>query len=208
MRLNSFHLFVTASVSLSLHAGVGFISFLGMGDIQPQEEIKLRIVKIEEIAEKVAAPQKLKSPKQKLDRVQKQKPKERIKSVEKKLAPKPQPAQQQAPARPGSPDVNAQILDQKLQASYEKVIVALLEKHKRYPKQALRRKTQGIATLRLSIAQSGQVLQSKLASSSGSEVLDAEVLRMVERASPFPKMPERLRMAQVKYLIPISFVLR
>ncbi len=74
-------------------------------------------------------------------------------------------------------------------AATEASVRAWLEQHKRYPRAAAQRRIQGEATLELEIDGAGGVRSARILASSGHRVLDEEVLRMVERATPFPGDP-------------------
>jgi protein TonB len=96
-----------------------------------------------------------------------------------------------------------------LRSSYAQVVAARLERAKRFPQRALQRGIQGEVVLRLKIASDGQPEISRIDDSSGYDILDGEVLRMVDRASPFPKPPPGLVAAnRLEYIIPVSFRLR
>jgi len=126
----------------------------------------------------------------------------------------PQPAQQQAavpaapaapapmPAAPSAADV-ARMSAAK--ASWEGLLLAHLEKHKRYPLSAQRRNVQGTAFLDFAMDRNGKVLRYALVISSGSEVLDEEVLEMIQRAQPLPALPAELPDATAEYTVPINF---
>jgi protein TonB len=66
---------------------------------------------------------------------------------------------------------------------------ALLERNKRYPKEALSRREQGVAQVYFSLDRQGRVIDSRIVHSSGSAALDAEALAMLQRAQPFPIWP-------------------
>lgn len=96
-----------------------------------------------------------------------------------------------------------------LRSSYAQVVAARLERAKRFPQRAMQRGIEGEVVLRLKIASDGQPEISRIDDSSGYEILDGEVLRMVDRASPFPKPPAGLVAAnRLEYIIPVSFRLR
>jgi protein TonB len=96
-----------------------------------------------------------------------------------------------------------------LRNSYAQVIASRLEKAKRFPARALQRRIEGDVMLLLRVASDGNVVTSAIKGSSGFEILDGEVLRMVDRASPFPRPPETLVSSnRLEYLVPISFRLR
>ena len=64
-----------------------------------------------------------------------------------------------------------------------------LQRAKRYPRGAEKRREQGVVTLRFSLGSDGDVLERSIARSSGNAELDQEVLAMVRRAQPFPSFP-------------------
>jgi protein TonB len=85
----------------------------------------------------------------------------------------------------------------------ETVVRAWLERHKRYPRVAVLRQLEGEALLYLRLAPDGSVLRVAIRTSSSYDLLDREVLRMVERSSPFPILPQTI--TNTEYLIPIEF---
>jgi periplasmic protein TonB len=91
---------------------------------------------------------------------------------------------------------------------WQRRLVAQLERHKRYPRGAQRRRVEGVAYLRFTVDRQGRVLGASLARSSGDEALDAETLALVERAQPLPPPPADLYPAQVHLTVPVQFFLR
>src|SRR5262249_49464691 len=69
-------------------------------------------------------------------------------------------------------------------ADYFAVVLAWLEKHKEYPRQAQIRRMQGTAILHFELDRQGKVLSFRLDRSSGYPELDHEVEEMIKRASP------------------------
>ncbi|HYD46998.1 MAG TPA: energy transducer TonB [Terriglobales bacterium] len=80
-----------------------------------------------------------------------------------------------------------------LWASYEKTLLAWIERHKRYPRNALRRRLEGRPTMEIRIDRSGQLVSSKLVESSHHSALDEAALAMIQRAAPFPRLPAEHR---------------
>jgi protein TonB len=124
------------------------------------------------------------------------------KPVEDKAVPEPAQgapvptAPQAAPtsvARPAAPAV----------ASWQRLLMAQLERHKRYPPQA--RGKLGEAKLGFSIDRQGHVLTSRIVQSSGSDALDAEALALVKRAQPLPPPPAGLPDNQLSFVVPIRY---
>src|SRR5437016_675146 len=71
--------------------------------------------------------------------------------------------------------------------SWQRLLVAQLERHKRYPPQAGGKV--GEARLAFSIDRGGRVLASRIVHSSGSDALDREALALLRRAAPLPPPP-------------------
>ena len=88
-------------------------------------------------------------------------------------------------------------------ASWQRLLVAQLERHKRYPPQA--RGKVGEARLAFSIDRTGRVLASRIVHSSGSEALDQEALALVRRAAPFPPPPAGLPDDRLSFVVPIRY---
>lgn len=103
---------------------------------------------------------------------------------------------------PGSADSKAAL------AAWRDLVVAKLQRAKRYPAGAESRREQGVATLSFSLSRSGGVLGRSIARSSGSSDLDQEVLAMVQRAAPFPPFPAAMAQGSVQLAVPIRFSLR
>lgn len=85
---------------------------------------------------------------------------------------------------------------------------AWLERHKAYPRRAQLRHQEGTALLHLSLDRSGRVLTYRLHRSAGHESLDHEVLEMVKRAQPLPRMPEDMPQERLDLVVPVQFVLK
>ncbi|WP_448953373.1 TonB family protein [Labrys neptuniae] len=74
-------------------------------------------------------------------------------------------------------------------AQWRSLLMAHLERRKRYPAGARSRGEQGVVYVRFRIDDAGNVLAASLARSSGFAELDQEVLSLVRRASPVPAPP-------------------
>ena len=93
-------------------------------------------------------------------------------------------------------------------ARYEQLLVAWLEKHKKYPRRAKRLRIEGEGLLRIVIDRTGRTRQIKLEQHTGNRLLDKAVLEMVERANPFPPMPDDDPRQELEFIVPVAFVLR
>ncbi|EJW13280.1 periplasmic binding protein [Rhodovulum sp. PH10] len=90
-------------------------------------------------------------------------------------------------------------------SNYPGLVAAHLARFQRYPEEARRRRETGTATVAFALDGGGRVVSAALAGSSGSAVLDREVLSMVRRASPFPAPPPG---APTRFRRPIHFTVR
>ncbi len=85
---------------------------------------------------------------------------------------------------------------------------AWLEKHKQYPQQAQRRRQQGTALLRFTLARDGRLLAHSIERSSGFTSLDVAVEEMIERAAPLPPLPSDMSQDRLEIVVPVAFHLR
>jgi len=93
-----------------------------------------------------------------------------------KPTPPEMPQQQEQPQEQATPD-------------YAQIVESILFNNKRYPKQALLDGTEGEVAVYFMINNQGTVLGYNIVQSSGSDVLDHEVIRLIHsvRFPPFPK---------------------
>jgi periplasmic protein TonB len=103
---------------------------------------------------------------------------------------------------PGSTESSAAM------ASWRDLLVARLQRAKRYPASAEARRAQGIATLSFSVDRNGRVLSQRIVGSSGHSDLDQEVLALVQRAQPLPPFPPAMAQSVIHLSVPIRFSLR
>jgi len=108
-----------------------------------------------------------------------------------------------APAAPVSPASPSRASPSQNVSHWQQALVARLDRFKRYPTQA--HGAEGVASLAFTIDRKGNVLSSQIATSTGSAVLDAEVLALVKRAAPFPPPPAIVADADLSFVVPIRF---
>lgn len=87
-------------------------------------------------------------------------------------------------------------------------LLAWLERHKRYPGEARSKRTQGTAMVWFVMDRQGRVHGCKLQKTSGYPVLDEAAVKMVQRASPLPAMPDEMPEQQVELVVPVEFYIR
>jgi protein TonB len=113
----------------------------------------------------------------------------------------PEPPHEEVPFVPVRPQqARAEV------ATWRNQIVTILEHNKRYPAEARARGEHGVTRLAFSIDGNGRLLSSRIVATSGSAVLDAETLALVQRAQPYPPPPPEL--AGSELTVPVSFNIR
>ncbi|NVO17549.1 MAG: energy transducer TonB [Rhodoplanes sp.] len=88
-------------------------------------------------------------------------------------------------------------------AHWQTRLLALLHRHKRYPAAAGGRT--GVTRVAFTIDREGRLQRRAIATSSGSDALDAEALALIDRAGPFPPPPAELPDAALSFVVPIRF---
>lgn len=83
-----------------------------------------------------------------------------------------------------------------------------LERSKRYPAGAQARHQHGVVHVTFVIDREGRLISSRIDRGSGHAVLDEEALALLQRAQPFPPLPDEIAGAHVILAVPIRFNLR
>lgn len=97
--------------------------------------------------------------------------------------------------------------DADAQADYIAQVASWLARHKRYPRQAERRRQEGVVHLAFTVTRDGHVTQAHIVEGSGFALLDREVEAMIERAQPLPSFPPSLKQSQMSIVVPVRFAL-
>lgn len=94
------------------------------------------------------------------------------------------------------------------QANWQALVLAHLQRYKRYPRAAQRRRSEGVSLVEYAVDRSGGVQWARLARSSGNALLDGEALAAVQRASPLPSPPDEVPGDPVQITTPVEFFIR
>ncbi|MGF7209433.1 protein TonB [Skermanella aerolata] len=121
-------------------------------------------------------------------------------------APPPPPAMPSEPAPEPAPRPVAS--QSNVMPTFQQRLLRHLDQNKRYPQTSQRRRQQGTAMLRFTMDADGNVLSFRLEKTSGYEALDEEVLAMIKRAEPLPKIPADLGRDRLELVVPVQFALR
>lgn len=103
-------------------------------------------------------------------------------------------------ASAGPPPLDGQVL-----AGYGRSVAGAVAVHQRYPKLAQMRQWQGTAMLQLEFAADGRLVETRVLSSSGHDVLDRQALDMVRAAQPLPPLPPALAGRALTVNVPVIF---
>lgn len=141
-------------------------------------------------------------------------------AIAEKFVPKPKPETKPEPVKPQQQltHIDAKMADktqaqqqggseqaQEAKQRWYGEVLALLQKHKRYPRLALMRSEQGVVKVHFELDREGRVLSVKLDDSSGYRSLDQEALALVERVAPFPAPPAAIAGSSVSLAVPVAF---
>ena len=91
--------------------------------------------------------------------------------------------------------------------SYFAAVMAQLNRHKRYPVEAKKRKHQGVVSVVFTIDRSGNVTARSIKKSSGHSLLDQAALEMFDAASPLPPIPDFMQRSTLTVVLPLDFSL-
>jgi periplasmic protein TonB len=90
--------------------------------------------------------------------------------------------------------------------SWKKQIQTRLASNRAFPPAATGQS--GTVKVKFAIDRQGKLISKELAESSGSELLDAAALRMVERSEPFPEPPAEANDDMLNFTVPVIFATR
>lgn len=93
-------------------------------------------------------------------------------------------------------------------ADWQAQLLGHLERFKRYPRAAQRRRYQGVVQVGYTVDRQGNVLAVQLDRGSGHAPLDEEALAAVHRASPLPPPPADVPGDPVDVTTPVQFLMR
>ncbi len=94
-----------------------------------------------------------------------------------------------------------------LSGSYTQELINTIRKYQSYPKKALAAGEEGNVTALVTIDKDGEILDYEITERAASRTLNREVLRMIRRAAPFPKIPPELELEQFEFEVPMNFKL-
>jgi protein TonB len=117
----------------------------------------------------------------------------------------PPPGEAKPADTAAAPAPGMSIIAARAQASWQRSLVAHINRYKRYPAEARAHKLTGIVTVEFTLDRRGQILSSRIAHSSGSAVLDEEAVALLMRAAPLPTPGEDVPSDGLHLALPIHF---
>lgn len=91
---------------------------------------------------------------------------------------------------------------------YQDRVRQRIEKYRRYPDKARKRKMEGVVRVMFTVLADGRITYAGITGSSGYRTLDGEALATVKKASPLPPVPAELELEKVTMEVPIVFSLK
>lgn len=206
---------VSAAVILFAHGAIAASVLL---KVPPEEESSRGAAIVIELAALPVAPTELPPPEHVEPETPTEQPEEKVEEPPTDIAllpaPKqevPKPVEEDIP--PPAPTVaptegRTDTSGSNLLPQWQKQIIGILERNKRYPSDARARREQGVTRITFSMDRQGKVTSARIMASSGSSALDQEALALTRRAQPFPPPPAVLPGAEITVTVPIRFNLR
>jgi len=207
MVITRFHMSLTLLIALLLHISLAVSLSLFTPEPLPKPAAPMRLSVLMPVAEKTvveASSEAKPPPPKKITKKPPPEPKRFTEPEPEIIEPEPEVVEQESPA-PMEDKVAP--LDAASSLRYEQLLVAWLEKHKKYPRRAKRLRIEGEAVVRILIDRGGNTRQVVLEQGTGNRVLDKEVLAMAKRADPFPSMPEHDPRQELEFMVPVAFLL-
>jgi periplasmic protein TonB len=116
------------------------------------------------------------------------------------VAEKPEDSSPPAPQEPATGTPSA--------ASYASIVAGIIQRNKRYPREALLAETEGVVEAFFVVNRQGHVIGYRILKSSGQRVLDQEVVRLLRHVS-FPPIPnDGGDPERREFSLPIAFRIR
>ena len=94
-----------------------------------------------------------------------------------------------------------------LRKGYSSQVWAKIVEAKFYPRTARRREMEGKPVVEFELRNDGQLMDYLIIQSSSSKILDKAAIDAIKNASPYPSIPERLKLKSIRFKLPISFIL-
>lgn len=93
-------------------------------------------------------------------------------------------------------------------SGWQKEVSRKIAKKQTYPRSALRKELEGRVRVEINVDREGNILAHAIKSSSGHDVLDREVSKIMKRVSPLPAPPAEATDQQLTMVVPLAWALQ
>lgn len=92
-------------------------------------------------------------------------------------------------------------------ATWKSAVLGQLDRHKRYPRKAKRKKQEATVYVWINMKRDGSILETRLERPSAYEVLNEEALALILRAQPLLPLPPEVAGDTISFVAPVEFFL-
>jgi len=92
-------------------------------------------------------------------------------------------------------------------ASWQKSVIGVIAKKQVYPRAAMSQEIEGRAKVKMTIDRGGKITHYEMVESTGSDLLDAEVVKLMDRINPLPAPPAEASDSNLTFVLPLAWVL-
>jgi len=149
-------------------------------------------------------------PRQRSQRVVKPKPSPPVPTEQAKeeVSPVAVEQKQQKEVTPALPPMADESLLRRVEEAYKNALRQAIERHKGYPRRAIRLRQEGEVTVGFTIRRDGSIIDLRVVESSGSTLLDRSALEAVRQVDGRLPIPEEIERETWVFTLPINYALR
>jgi len=133
-------------------------------------------------------------------------PEPKKKLVQKPKPPTAPPPSQSARAQSAALTATASLTPSNAVPEWQSRVRSMLQRNLRHP--AAHRGIKGLASVRITVGRSGQLVSASLSKSAGDGELDQEAVSLARRVAPYPPLPAEIGGASYTVTVPIRFDVR
>ncbi|MDG1709262.1 MAG: TonB family protein [Emcibacteraceae bacterium] len=93
-------------------------------------------------------------------------------------------------------------------SGWQKEVSKKIAKKQTYPRAALRKELEGRVSVEINVDREGNIVAHSVTKSSGHDVLDREVTKIMKRVSPLPAPPAGAEDSQLTMVVPLAWALQ
>ncbi|MGC1558803.1 MAG: energy transducer TonB [Bradyrhizobium sp.] len=153
--------------------------------------------------DRVVAPDSANKPKEDDTRIAKVETSASIESVAAEATARPSSEAMPEGARSVAPAQGTGASAQRLRATWQKQLIAHLDRHKRYPSERFQKNAEIVVSF--SLDRTGHVLSTSIVKGSGDAAFDEAALAMIRRSDPVPQPPPAVADEGLNFTLPVIF---